>query len=102
MDKEILYLSRDNRIDLMLKADGSAQDLSGTTHAMAIFSGVTFTSVGRATWFDWTSGTTGELRLKLSGVTGVSPGNYDVELILFDATNTNGIVWGEIPILVKG
>ena len=101
MDREVLYLGRDNTIDVQLKADGSAQDLSGVTHMMAIFSGVTFTSVGRETWFDWTTGPTGVLYMKLSGATGVMAGIYNMELIVFDTSNTSGVHWGVIPVVVK-
>ena len=100
MDKEILYVGRDNTIDVILKADGSAVNLSGTTHVSLVFSGSTISSVGRTTWFDWTSGTTGEIKFKLGGTT-IAAGAYDAELITFDLTNTRGISWGIIPVLVK-
>jgi hypothetical protein len=103
MDREIVYLDRDNPIKLGLLTDGAIQDLSGVTHVLVVFSGVTFTSVGRTTWFDWTSGATlGRLSLKLGGVTGVNPGAYDMELIVFDNSNTDGVCWGTVPVFVRG
>ena len=100
MDREILWLGRDNTIDVQLKADGAAQDLSGATHMALVFSGSTISSVGRSTWFDWTSGSTGVIKFKLGGAT-ISAGIYDAELIVYDTTNENGIHWGTIPIIVK-
>jgi hypothetical protein len=101
MDREVLWIGRDNTIDVLLKTNGVAQDLSEVTHMALVFSGVTFTSVGRSTWFDWASGTTGQLSLALGGVTGVSPGVYDVRLIVYDVSNPDGVMWGFIPTLVK-
>jgi len=102
MNREIVWLDRDNTIDLLLKADGSAQDLSGVTHMVVVFSGTTFTSVGRNNWFDWTTGTTGQLSLSLGGVTSVDPGYYDMELIVYDASNNDGVNWGTVPVVVRG
>ena len=95
---ELIYLGRDNIIDLSLKVNGGVTSLSTITHAVVLFSGTTFTSVGRTNWFDWTSGTTGQLTLRLGGVTSVAKGNYDMTLLLFDAANTDGINWGTIPV----
>ena len=100
MEREVVYLGRDNTIDLLLKADGVLQDLSGVTHAALVFSGVTVSSVARTGWFDWTSGTTGQLILKLGGTT-ISKGFYQAELIVYDSGNTKGVCWGKVPILIQ-
>ena len=100
-DKEIVYLGRDNRFDLILKESGSAVDLSSVTHMAFVFSAVTISSVGRASWFDWTSGTTGEVRLSFGGAT-IGLGVHDGDLVVYDSSNTRGIHWGTVPILIKG
>ena len=101
MDREVVYVGRDNTINLLLKADGSAEDLSGVTHMALVFSGVTVSSVGRTSWFDWSSGTTGQLILKLGGTT-VTPGAYEAELLVYDLTHTSGIMWGKVTVKVEG
>jgi len=102
VDREIIYNARDNRIDLLLKTSGSVQSLSAVTHVAIVFSGVTYSSVTYSGYFDWTSGTTGELRLQNFGHFGIAPGKYDAEVILYDPSNASGVYWGEIPIRVKG
>lgn len=104
---EIIKLGADNTIDLLLKADKSAQALSSVTHVLLVFrvnsSDVTISSVGRTSWFDWTSGSTGVLSLTLGGVTNVTAGKtYRPELWLFDDSNTDGIYWGTFPCRVIG
>jgi hypothetical protein len=105
--KEIIKLGADNTIDLLLKADGSAQSLSSVTHVALVFrvnsSDVTISSVGRSTWFDWTSGSTGVLSMTLGGVTNVtSDRTYRPELWVFDDNYPNGIYWGTFPVRVIG
>ena len=41
---EIVYLTHDNTIDLLLKADGVVQDLSSVTKITATFGATTITS----------------------------------------------------------
>ena len=107
--REIIYLGRDNAIELILKAGDSktAQDLSGVTHMEAVFSGTTFSSVtsGYFDWQDRTVGsgtTTGWVKLTFGQATTLSPGAYKAELIVYDATWDDGLLWGTVPIRVKG
>jgi len=101
-NREIIYIGRNNRFDVILKEDGTAVDLSGVTHINVVFnSGTSVSSVARSTWFDWTSGASGEVRFSFGGTT-VTPGYYDAEVLVYDVVNTSGINWGTIPILIKG
>ena len=100
-DREVIYLGRDNKIELILKADDAAQSLSGVTHMELIFSGVTFSSV-TAGFFDFSGTTTGHLALTFGQATTLAPGSYNAELIVYDVSNTAGVLWSTIPILVKG
>lgn len=77
------------------------EDSAQADVSLGFNSGTSVSSVGRTAWFDWSSGTTGEIRMTLGGTT-VSPGMYDTELLVYDITNTSGVNWGTIPILVKG
>jgi len=105
MLREVVYKDRDNAIDLLLKADGSAKDISGTTKVwLELNTGSIIKSEEEAAGtFDWaTDGANGKLKLKLGSVTALVAGStYEVELILFDIGNTNGIDWGKFSIEVE-
>ncbi len=100
-DREVVYLGRDNSMDFILKADGVAQSLSSVTRMELVISGVTYSSV-TAGYFDWSGATTGFVAITLGQSSVLSPGTYDAELILYDASNDNGIFWGKIPLKVEG
>jgi hypothetical protein len=96
---EIVYLDRDNDFRLLLTADGVAQDLSSVTKIELVdTSGVyTLDSIASPAAFDWISGDTGEVIIKLGHET-VAAGKYKFEFYTYDATNTNGIYWGDISV----
>ena len=93
---ERVYNDRDNLVDLLLKADGSAYDLSSVTKIVLIVGGTTVTDTGSTAWpIKWTGlGTTGKVSMKL-GDQSFTAGNYMAEVYVYDATNTNGIFWGK-------
>lgn len=100
---EIVYDGRDNTIDLLLKNDGTAQDLSSVTKIVLKVGSVTITDEDDDAWpIKWAGlGTTGKIQMKL-GDQGLTVGNtYPATLITYDAINTNGIVWGSFDITVK-
>jgi len=103
MATEIVYLGHDNTIDLLLKADDTAQDLSGVTKITATFGDTLIESTddanGAITW-NQAGYDTGEIRLAL-GDQSITADRYMVPIVVYDATNTDGIVWGYIAIEVK-
>lgn len=103
MTTEIIYLGHDNTIDLQLKTDGVAQDLIAVTKITATFDTVTISSVDKAagaiTW-DQAGYDIGEIRMALGGET-ISAGGYDVPIVVYDPSNTAGVVWGSINVLVE-
>lgn len=105
MLSEVFYLSRDNTIDLLLKADGSAVDLSSVTQVLLILDGsTTIDSNVESSVFTWTGlGVTGKMTIDLSALTqtSLSAGAYKARLITIDATNPEGIVWGDFNLVVK-
>jgi hypothetical protein len=105
MHREVVYLGRNNTIGLLLNADDEAFDMSSATTVEIVFSGTTISSTTNPGWFDWTSEslTTGQVNIALgsAGAT-LTAGTYDAELIVYDASNSEGIMWGEIPITIKG
>ena len=94
--RETLYLGRDNGIDLTLKADGVAVDLSSVTRMILRDAGCVWevdsaTSPGA---FDWSVGD-GGVDLIL-GDEPIPAGAYSCRLIVYDPTNTDGVVWDDL------
>ena len=109
MDTEIVYLGHDNTIDLQLKASSSAASLASVSNITATFDdggvktkidGSSSAASGAITW-SGSSYATGEVRLDLGAET-IEPGRYDVPIVVYDATYTNGLVWDIIPVRVRG
>jgi len=105
--REQIWIGRDNTIEIILKANGVAQSLSSVTHMEFVISGTTYSSVTSG-YFDWESRgtgsgtTTGWTSLSFGGAPGLTPGTFDAELIVYDPANTSGIVWGELPLRIRG
>ena len=102
MQKEFVYLGHDNSVDLILKADGVAVDLSSVTDMTLTFGTTLIESDnGDSDPIRWIKAgyATGEIRLFLGDQT-ITAGNYQAPLIVYDPTNSNGIFWGRIPITV--
>lgn len=99
---EEIYSAHDNTIDLVLKSDDVAQDLSEVTKITASFSDKLISSTDKAsgsiTW-DQAGYDTGEIRVD-AGAESITAGTYTVPIIIYDTTYTNGIVWGYITITV--
>jgi len=104
MITETVYLSRDNTIDLLLTSDGSAVDLSSVTRMVLNFDGTLIDSDDYPDAFDWDLETTGKVTFALAdalAAESVAAGVYRVRLIVYDATNDDGIVWDEFYCIVK-
>jgi len=103
MNTEVVYLGHDNTIDLLLKADGTAQDLSGVTKITATFGDTLVESTdpagGPITW-NQDGYDTGEIRLALGGQP-INPGVYSVPITAYDPINTDGVFWGLVLIRVQ-
>jgi len=102
VNPEIVYLGHDNSINLKLKADGAAVSLASVTDMSLTFGSTLIESDnGDADPIRWIKAgyATGEVRLFL-GAQAIAAGNYKAALIVYDATNTNGLMWGFIPIVV--
>ena len=103
MDTENVYLGRDNTINLILKADGSAVDLTAVTKISITFGTTVIESSNGVTdpilWVQ-TGYNTGEIRLKL-GAQAIPAGTYQAALIVYEATYPNGIHWGTVRTVVE-
>lgn len=94
--RETVYLGRDNGIDLQLKADGAAVDLSSVTRMILRDSGCVWEVDSSTTpaAFDWSAGD-GAVSLIL-GDEPIPAGAYSCRLIVFDPTNVDGVVWDDL------
>ncbi len=105
MRPEIVYLGRDNSIDLELLSNGDPADLSSITRMDLQVGEITISSddpsSGPIRWAQ-PGYATGEVRLSL-GDSALTPmaSVQTGTLVVFDAANPDGIVWGEIRLLVK-
>jgi len=114
MDNEILYLSHDNTIDLILKKEDANGDQTALTNdEMDAITQITATfgttkistlaankDTGPIRWRQ-TGYDPGEIRLVLGGETITADLYPKVPIIVYDADNTDGVVWALIPISVK-
>lgn len=103
-----IYLNRDNVITFGLLEDSAPVDARITTRVVLQFkptdggSVVSIDSDTVPTLFDFTdtmefSGeVTGVLKLHLGDVAGVVVGKYHMTIIVYDATNTDGIAWANV------
>jgi hypothetical protein len=103
MEHEIVYLGHDNRIDIILKADGSAVDLSSVTRMTLSFDSLLIDSDnGDLDPIQWVKAgyVTGEVRISLGGQS-IPAGDYRAALVVYDPSNPNGIVWGLLLIQIE-
>lgn len=102
MSVETVYLGHDNSIDMILKADGVAQSLAAVTSMTLTFGTLKITSTNQVNdVIKWNQGgyATGEVRFFL-GAQNIPPGLYTAPLVVYDASNDDGIVWTRIRISV--
>ena len=100
MTTEYVYNGHDNTIDLLLKANDVAQDLSSVTRMTLEVGDETIDSDVSGDAFNWAPGVTGKLILDLGGE-GLTAGTYRATLTVYDPDNTNGIVWGTFKLIVR-
>jgi len=102
MITEYVYNGHDNLIDLLLKSDDVAVDLSSMTKINLKVGSKTITnSTGTAWPIKWLNlGVTGKVSMKL-GDQSITVGKYIAELEVFDVNNPNGIHWGNFRLIVE-
>lgn len=106
---EVLYIGRDNSIDLQLWASGtgttesSAVNLAAVTEIKLRLGGLLINSTDSAAGvIRWNQAgyKTGEIRIFAS--TALSTGAFTAALAVIDPTNSTGIVWDDdIPLRIK-
>ena len=85
---------RDNTIDLLLKSGGTEQDLSGVTRMVLqdVEGEWEVDEAVSASAFTRSGSVTGKVTIAL-GDQDIAAGRYNVILTVYDAVNTNGIIW---------
>jgi hypothetical protein len=101
MITEVFYLTRDNTVDLVLKADSIPVDLRSATKVEVLDTDCTWAvdSVASPDAFV-IGGVDGRITLQFGGET-INAGTYKCQVIVYDPTNVNGVVWGEIQLAIK-
>ena len=102
MATRIIYTGRDTNTKYQLLDQGQPKDLSNLSKIDLIFSStvkVTGT-IGTTAPLDFSTVST-ELVLKFSAVT-IPSGSYpSIKVVVYDADNPNGLIWGEIALVVR-
>jgi hypothetical protein len=90
--REVAYQNRDNEISFIVKQDGVAVDFSAATRMVLSFAdtAVEADSDVDAALIDWSSGDTGEIKLKIGGLALTHGSIYLCTLVVYDATHTSG------------
>lgn len=101
MDRELIWNGRDNPIMIGLKSNGAYVNLSSVTHMEVVFStGVTISSAVSPALFSGVTNPSGIVTL-LFGSAGLAAGAHQGDIIVYDATNDDGIVYGSVLFVVK-
>ena len=100
-DAQVAYLDHDNTIEMVLKSDGLAVDLTPVSRMVLSSAGqVIADSDLNAGVFDWSAGS-GNLVIALGGLSLPLHREYkNSRLVVYDPTNINGIVWAD-DVLIK-
>lgn len=103
MSTETIYVDRDNKFSLLLKADDVVVDLSTVTKVELLFSESYYNSTHWPDAFDYATRATGGIIIfDLAAITSLEAGrDKKAELIIYDDTNADGIVWGQIDLVIK-
>ena len=103
MATEIIYVGRDNKISLLLKADEVVVDLTAVTKVGLLFQENYYHSDSWPNAFNYaTRATGGIIILDLAAITSLEAGrDKNAELLIYDNTNADGIVWETFDLWIK-
>ncbi len=117
MITEIVYLGRNNTIDMALMADGILPDLATITRITLGLDDAGETlidSVDHPEVFDWTQTLSSAEASKMQGASAgdpkivlvlggleLNPGTYNATLTVYDPGHADGLVWGTFRLIVK-
>jgi len=93
MEVRDVFLGANNLIQVDLKEDGVAVDLSSVTRIKAVFDDTVIDSDVDSGVFNWSTGTAGRIQMAFGSCT-IPVKNYaSVPLLLIDPSNPEGQVW---------
>ena len=95
---DTIYLGNDNAIEWQLTEDGTAVNLASVSRMTLELAGLTIDSASHASVFDWSGGDKVVVSL---GQQAIPTGYHVAQLTVYDASNPNGIVWGQSIIQVE-
>jgi len=105
MEKWIVWKDRANQIEVpLLDSDGNAYDataMGNITKVEIRYKGKYYDSVTLSDSFDLTTKAASGILIVKPGLMGWGAGSDIVELILYDAVNTDGIVYSQYAVYVK-
>ena len=105
MEAAIVWKGRANSIFIQLSKDGTVltpEEIDLITAVELRYKGVYYGSLAYPTYFDLTTyRATGQIAIK-PGLLPMPVGEDVVELIIYDSVNTDGIMWMQISVEVKG
>lgn len=96
--EEIVYNGRSNTIELSLTSDGVVIAHNTLSRCQVYVGATLIDSNVSPAWFDLTK--TDRIILKF-GASGLTAGRHTATLVIFDAMNPLGLVWGDLIITVK-
>lgn len=105
---ERVYLGHNNTIDLILKEDGVAVDLSAATNVSITIGAMTVSYANNPSGFDLSEMNIGKLKMELGNLTedslftGLVVGAYSsCPITIYDPARPEGLVWGKIIVTVE-
>jgi hypothetical protein len=103
MATETIYLNRDNKFSLLLKSNDVVEDLSTVTKVEILHLENYYNSDNFASAFDYSTRATGGIIIfDLASIASLEAGrDQNAELIIYDATNPEGIIWGTFDLDIK-
>lgn len=90
---EIIYCGKDNVFIVEYQKNGSIYDFTNTTKIEFILNDKSVNSDDNPEYFDYSTGTDGRIIFKLGAAGYLSEDTGNAEVIVYDASNTGGIVF---------
>jgi len=94
------YLGHSNTVNLALKSNSTAVDLSAVNKITLSFKDVLLESTNSTESITWNQSgyATGEIRIHFGNQSTLVAGIYEAPLIVYSPTDTAGVFWGDVPL----
>ena len=101
--EEFIYVGNDNSFTDEFKLDFDLYDFTNTTKIVFTLNAKSVDSVTNPAYFDFSTGTDGRVEFKMGGAGFVAADSGLARIVVFDAGNTNGVVFAdpEGPVLIN-